>query len=435
MMNFIRRQIADIHKGGLPLLWKKVRVFPRWLWESRYGQTLVIYSCKLALVFKPNGASARLRLGMALSRLNRRDEAIACFWEVVFLKPDWAEAHVRLAEILISLGRFEEAFASWEQAFLLRPDWPEVHTRIQHAFYFCGQIWAARSILQRVLDAQNDFARAHQLDKLGIRFLREFPTAIGHIALLDSYVKMGILGRRSPARPIVLVHPKLANRCYLDYWRRYLPDMITDPVAIELMSPLAKYLEDRLAVVMNSSSRQFVDPDYTGAAERASIQAQWEADGRAPLLALTDSDHERGWQCLRTLGVPADAWFVGLHVREGRKRSRGARDADIDTYRLAIESIVNRGGWVIHMGNPSMTPFPPMAQVIDYAHSKVRSDWMDVFLWARCRFFIGTPSGPAWVPPTFGIPCVATNWTYLSRRWFGQDLFIPKLLWSENEVR
>ena len=465
-MNFIWRQIEQIRAGGPRVLWRKIHIFPRWLRANKYVLSLACYGYKLAVTLKPDWAAARVRLGKALTRLNRFDEAVACWEEVVALKPDWAEAHVslgrlftqlgraeeaiecwrkaiaikpdlaeahiKLGETLIGLGRFDEAFASWQQAFLFKPDWLEVHNRIQNAFYLCGQLWAARSILQGVVDAQNDFARAHQLDSLGIRFLRAFPTAIGHIALLDYYVKRGILGQRSPDRPILLVHPKLANPCYLDYWRRYLPDMITNPVAIELLSPVTKYLEDRIAAVMNSSGKLIVDYD---AAQRASIQAQWKAEGRDHLLTLTPSDHERGWRCLQTLGVPPDAWFVGLHVREGRTRSRGARDADIGTYGLAIKSIVARGGWVIRMGNPTMPPLPPMPQVIDYAHSEVRSDWMDVFLWARCRFFIGTTSGPAWVSPTFGVPCVATNWHPLIRRWFGQGLFIPKLLWSEREER
>jgi putative glycosyltransferase (TIGR04372 family) len=216
----------------------------------------------------------------------------------------------------------------------------------------------------------------------------------------------------------------------MEYWRRYLPDMITDPVAIELLSPLAKYLEDHLFAVMDASGKQICEFFI---AERA-IQAQWEEEGRSHLLTLSDSDHERGWRCLRGLGVPADAWFVGLHVREGRVK--GARNADINTYSLAMESIVARGGWVIRMGDPSMTPLPPMPQVIDYAHGQVRSDWMDVFLWAQCRFFIGTQSGPLMVPPTFGVPCVLTNSSSLGLRlWFNKDLCIFKLFWSKSEAR
>jgi putative glycosyltransferase (TIGR04372 family) len=175
--------------------------------------------------------------------------------------------------------------------------------------------------------------------------------------------------------------------------------------------------------------------DYGGVALQADIQSRWEEKKLGPLLVLKDTDQERGWDCLRHLGVPKGIWFAALHVREGKSSSRAARDADISSYTDVIRTIVEKGGWVIRMGDSSMTPLPPMPQVIDYAHSKIKSDWMDVFLWANCRFFIGTQSGPAWVPPTFGVPCVATNWTFFSRRWFGQDLFIPKLFWSQTEKR
>ncbi len=82
-----------------------------------------------------------------------------------------------------------------------------------------------------------------------------------------------------------------------------------------------------------------------------------------------------------------------------------------------------------------MPPLPPMLQVIDYAHSEARSDWMDVFLWACCRFFISTRSGPAHVPPTFGIPCVLTNSFPMAMPFPYQNIGIYKLYWSEKESR
>ncbi len=380
---------------------RKIRALPRWFVEqfgtSRHGSRIAYCYCRIAVALKPNSV----------------------------------EAQALLTEVLIKLGRFDDALIIWEKAFLLNPEWC-IHAQIQYAFFQYGQTQAGLTVLQRFVDVKNDFAREHQLDKLGIRFLREFPTNIGHIALLDSYVKMGILKRRSKNHPVLLTHPLLANPCYLKYWRRYLPDVITDATACELLYPLAEYLEDHTFAVMDASNKQICG-NYTS--ER-SIQAQWEAEGRDPLLALTASDRERGENCLRTLGVPSDAWFVSLHVREGLTRIADGRDANIDTYQMAIESIVSRGGWVIRMGNPTMKPLSPMPHVIDYAHCDFRSDWMDVFLWARCSFFIGTQSGPSHVPPTFGIPCVLTNWATISVRWwFSQDICIFKLHWSEHEAR
>ena len=83
------------------------------------------------------------------------------------------------------------------------------------------------------------------------------------------------------------------------------------------------------------------------------------------------------------------------------------------------------------MGDPSMTPLPQMDNVLDYAHSQAKSDWMDVFLCGRCRFFIGLASGLSQVAARFGVPCVYVNWiSNVLPAFSGRDLYIPKLFWS-----
>ncbi len=247
---------------------------------------------------------------------------------------------------------------------------------------------------------------------------------------------MGILGWHSYSQTILLAYGYIANPCYLNYWRRYI-NINSEPLEMQNLLPTVEYLEEYLTFTTLLDGQVVYRPDAY-----ILVQKQWEAERRSPLLTLLDSDYERGWACLQKLGVPKNAWFVGLHVREPgyhkqyNNSNRDGRNADISTYILAIQSIVNRGGWVIRMGDSTMKPLPPMNQVIDYAHSKAKSDWMDVFLWSQCRFFIGSASGPIYVPPTFGVPCVITNWTILGiRPFFGNSIFIPKLLFSEREQR
>ena len=172
------------------------------------------------------------------------------------------------------------------------------------------------------------------------------------------------------------------------------------------------------------------------------VQKQWDSEDRRPLLTtLSDSDYERGIQCLENLGVPQDSWFVCLHVREpGYKdqslKTDSYRNADIETYLPAIKTVVAHGGWVIRLGNPTMKPLPQMDHVIDYAHSDVRSDWMDVFLGSQSRFIIGTASGPNPISIAFGVPMVLTNylpWNLL--HFSNKDLFLPRLFWSPKEKR
>lgn len=410
------------------MLWKKLRAFPQWLSVSRFFTLLACYGYGLVVGFKPSWRTGRIRLGESLTRLERFNAAVVCWQEAVSLWPDWVEANERLGDALLSIDRFDEGIGWWRKAISLQVDdrYSDLYRRSASLLHR-GQADAMVDILRMGMEVQEDFAQAHQLDKLGIRFLCKWTYAIGHMALLDIFVKMGILGWRSPYRPIVL-DSEPANRCYLGYWSRYLPDMITDETGVEMLAPLASRLEAHMHLVSLADGQKM----YHIEAARV-VQAKWEIDGRSPLLTLTDSDTERGLECLQSLGVPPDAWFVGLHVRD--TDSKNGRDADIGTYRLAMESIVNRGGWVIRMGDQSMSPMPSMPRVIDYAHSDARSDWMDVFLWARCRFFVGTRSGPAYVPPTFGVPCVLTNQFPIAMPFPYQNIGIFKLYWSDVKQR
>src|SRR5262249_62188077 len=104
-----------------------------------------------------------------------------------------------------------------------------------------------------------------------------------------------------------------------------------------------------------------------------------------------------------------------LHGRDthGRGTTAGLqaiRNADTASYEPAIGEIIRRGGFVIRMGDPGTPPLPPLANVIDYGGSTMRADWMDIFLLARSRFVLGSASGPIFVPPLYGVPCVLTNW-------------------------
>lgn len=171
----------------------------------------------------------------------------------------------------------------------------------------------------------------------------------------------------------------------------------------------------------------------------AEVSQGWEDKGLGPLLAFSDEDLDFGVRQRATMGVPRTAWHVALHVRAaGYKRTHddlhATLNADIASYELAINAVVKRGGWVIRMGDPSMPRLPPMKNVIDYAHLPEKSPKMDIFLLGACRFYIGTSSGPAYVPALYGVPSVITNWFPTGTRPVNcGDLFIPKLHWYENE--
>jgi len=282
----------------------------------------------------------------------------------------------------------------------------------------------------------NSFAAREGIADEGTRYLKEFwCSQIGHITHLDIYAKGNLLGWRPPARRVVLApEERIANRCYLDYWSDHV-EIVTDAAAIDALSEKAAYFEDYVPVHDLPDGEAAWLPITCGL-----VQRQWEEEGRPPLLSLKPSHAQRGWQTLHELGVPRDAWFVSVHVRESGFHvldpNQEFRNGNVSEYLEAIRLITARGGWVIRLGDASMTPLPPMERVVDYAHSSAKSDWMDVFLAAACRFFVGGQSGMSLVSYTFGVPTVFTNWTSVGiPPYCGKSLFIPKKLWKSQEER
>jgi putative glycosyltransferase (TIGR04372 family) len=278
------------------------------------------------------------------------------------------------------------------------------------------------------------FPVASVLRLLRVRFVFIVASRIGHLAVEpDCYIKEGLLGTRSRYRDLACVSRKeAANAHLLGYWQQYLR-IVTSPTACWLLKPFS------LQRVLRFDAGQY-SMGMQEAARFPEVQARW--GDRPPLLRLSDEDLEYGWTVLGKLGVPQGAWFVCFHSREaGYSPSddllHSYRNSDIEHYLSAIEAITAAGGWCIRMGDPSVRRLHIMERVIHYPHLEVRSDRMDVFLCAACRFFLGNTSGIGCLASVFGVPVAAANLVPLSAALpYGRsDLGIPKLLWSLEKNR
>ncbi|MCS6812182.1 MAG: TIGR04372 family glycosyltransferase [Cyanobacteria bacterium] len=422
---------------------------------------------------KAKAAEAYVGIGNTLEQTNRQNEAIATYQKALALdfqcfsayrallklykqqgktadvaqlldqlqsiQLSTADDYATLGDIFLQNDRGEAAYQCYQKAIELRPDDIPLYHQAGIALFLAGKFDDAAAAWQVGIEKQQHLAKTHHMNLLGIRVIgNSWLLAIGHIAQLDAYFKLGQLGWRAPQRTVLVLKPemKVPNQPLLSYWEPFLT-IISTPDWLPIPSPYLNLITDEFWTLTFPDGSS---PIYYKAA--ALVQEQWERENRPPLLTLKESDRERGRNCLEQLGVPPNAWFVCLHVREsGFHKSWNdtyvpTRNADIDTYTLAIEAIVAQGGWVIRVGDPSMKPLSPMPQVIDYAHSPLKSDWMDIFLCAQCRFFIGMNSGLGLVPPLFGVPCAMTNWVPMGvLPYFGQDRFIPKLYWSKRDNR
>jgi putative glycosyltransferase (TIGR04372 family) len=334
--------------------------------------------------------------GTLLLDRNRPREAYAAFSRCLEHSRDPHHFFTAAACLLVGLGRFREAMAIFTRANDLRLQQARSFGQINSRLRYLPTIWYGN---------------------------------FGHLAQTDYLIKLNILEGRAKEETVLYVAPGTvaANRFLFDQWRPFLKvvERATDlPLPEEQMKALEfDFLAPRLADGRTVQLWEIAGRTYQ----------RWHASGRGPILSLPSDIEEQGWHQLQSVGIPRDGWFVVLHVRERVSKSYHAKlhnvlNARIDDYRPAIEEITRRGGWVVRIGDPKMTSLESMPNVFDYCHSNVRSDWMDIFLCARARFFLGTSSGPAYVPPIYGVPAVLTNWWPPAQRpWHASDIFIPKL--------
>ncbi len=306
---------------------------------------------------------------------------------------------------------------------------------ISRSLYRLGDTRASNALFVEGFLKREQVFRDKGLDRYGFRLIS--PTAfirtIGNGAQIEPHVRARILGLND-APPLVLPLPPglkarhAANPALLDYWKTYI-DIVEDPTeAARLMSiaPEMFLVADAL-----EADGKLIPHSHSAL---ALTQARWEAEGRPPFFTLTDRHQEEGRANLARLGIGENDWFVCLHVREGGfKGEDPCRQAAIADYHRAIRTITARGGRVIRMGDPSMRPLEGIDGAVDYARSEIKSDWMDLFLCATCRFFIGTSSGLYHMADAFGRPFVQTNYLPTGTVFFGpRNLFVPKRLRSRS---
>ena len=276
------------------------------------------------------------------------------------------------------------------------------------------------------------------LDALDMEFIKQATVvgSLGNHFCIQILIRANQCGLRPAKKTFLLLPPKseLRNPALFSYFEPYL-HVIRDEESIQTLRKLETLITLPLGVgIPINDGFPFLDI----AANLCEIELEKQGLKTA-LFCLSDKHRNMGEKVLKKLGLPKDAWYVTLHVREPSYRAETPgnttenwRNANPLDYLKACEIITRAGGWVFRMGDSSMTPLPPMPQVIDYALNDIRSDWMDVFLGATCRFLIGTGSGYYIIPAFFGVPVMFTNFPGFIQ-YYGlksHDLYLPR--WLKN---
>lgn len=140
-----------------------------------------------------------------------------------------------------------------------------------------------------------------------------------------------------------------------------------------------------------------------------------------PLIEFTEEEEQRGRQLLEQLGVRKGSRFICFHSRDAAYLSvnfsqmdwkyHDYRDTKIDNYLKAAEKITEHEYYAIRMGavvDQKINTSNP--RIIDYANSSLRSDFLDIYLSAKCRYFLGSDCGITIMAEAFKRPLIYTNW-------------------------
>ena len=149
-------------------------------------------------------------------------------------------------------------------------------------------------------------------------------------------------------------------------------------------------------------------------------------------VSLSAEEMEEGRKRLIEFGINPDEPYVCLIVRDGgHYKSRGDIEStgyellnfDINDFSGVAEELIDNGFQVIRMGSGSERPFTSKPDgVVDYALSKNRSEFLDVYLAATCEFAVSTQTGPDAVCMLFRRPVLYLDVTRYCQFFFGSKL-------------
>ena len=263
---------------------------------------------------------------------------------------------------------------------------------------------------------------------------------IGHFAFLDSLLKMRELGWIKKDKLVLLApEERISNFTLLNLYKKYFNVVAQSQEEIKYYSAFSRVPEDVFFGPFEKKPNVY----SWWISEGMNVQQEWIKMGKKPLIMLNSSQIERGKRELLKMGISKNDWFVCIHARSSvfhadkYDPNQTWRDSDISSFNKGIKDVVEKGGYIVRLGDNQQKPLKTRhRRVIDYALSKYRSDFMDIFLISACKFVISGNSGIGTVKMLFGGASAAVNYIPLGNELFINDgSFLPKLIWCKNKRR
>jgi len=280
-----------------------------------------------------------------------------------------------------------------------------------------------------------------------VRFISIDAGRIGHLEAGNVYLARKVNGDFPPGiLDIVYFYlstGQVSNEQYLKMWRRALKPF---PLICSRLLESVDKLNDRLPgeKTIYDGRRVKVNPLVINNNITESILKQVD-----PPISFTSKEEMVGQAALMESGIPEGTPFICFHARESvyldkiypkrNWRYHDFRDSNIFNYLPAVEEMTKCGYHAIRLGshvNKRLDVDNP--QIIDYMSNGSRSDFLDIYLLANCRFLIISDTGLSGPTEIFRKPIVYVNdfiFALLNRLSVQDAIFIFKRFYLVKERR
>ena len=236
-----------------------------------------------------------------------------------------------------------------------------------------------------------------------VKFFKVNPWRIGHLLVDVEIARLNAIHASKTKKHFVIYYfpeRRAANEFVVQMWNRSLP--IVRRSLGWLIYELASLLANKKLTV----SPTYRDPQ--------GLTVQYPTNWK-----FTDGEIKEGHKFLQSVGC-YDNKFVCLFVRDSAyfetiRTDKSFshymnRNSDISTYLQAAEALTELGYTVFRMGHYVKNSLESAnAKIIDYASNGMRTEFLDVFLGATCKFCISTGAGFDNIPQLFRRPVLYVN--------------------------
>lgn len=260
------------------------------------------------------------------------------------------------------------------------------------------------------------------------RYLPEHTTNMGHLGYLFLYANY--YRKCDPSRYIAIWPDISPNKFYLSELIKILP------FKTELISgnPSELVIQKNQIDTLNYSRVNKGQWRLESATDAPTMQSFPEFIVNDDFILKSNENFTDYAQSqLQRIGFDKNKWFVALHIKEHRFGfgiGGEVRDAPIESYNSTCELINELGGQVVRMGGSNFPKLVDNFPAIDYAHSVIKSEELDYWLWANCKFWVGSSNGAAVAVIPFRKPRLLTNLWPFHASGPPTDFCLPKLVYN-----